>query len=288
MRASSILLAIATPLFGTADISASAQTIEDILSADTPLAEVEVLPGWRQQTPDGPRHFFGLSVTLAAGWKTYWRNPGETGLPPMLLWTQLDNVQQPILHYPSPRLFEDAASQIPILGYENSVVFPIEVPVDSLATTAGVSGSLEFGICREVCIPSSFEFQVELPPDHTVSIDAIVAAINDKPRLVAASQTDVQFTCRFVPNQDSSLQVSVLLDTGSPIPENYLVLFEYPDPLSGFHKTDTLSKFPTSILANTEMYFWEKRPPPIDRSLVNLILATSENTTIYTGCTAPR
>ena len=45
------------------------------------LAEIELIPGWSKA--DGT-HVAGLSIRVAKGWKTYWRSPGEVGLPPQI------------------------------------------------------------------------------------------------------------------------------------------------------------------------------------------------------------
>ena len=61
------------------------------------VAEIGIVPGWRDS--DG-RHVAGLSIRLAPGWKTYWRSPGEGGIPPVFNWSGSSNisgVRRPVL-----------------------------------------------------------------------------------------------------------------------------------------------------------------------------------------------
>ncbi|MFY8145805.1 MAG: protein-disulfide reductase DsbD domain-containing protein, partial [Rhodobacter sp.] len=69
---------------------ARAMTQDDLLSA-------EVLPGWR--TEQGT-HMAALRLTLAPGWKTYWRSPGDAGIPPLFNWSGSQNLSGVRVHWP--------------------------------------------------------------------------------------------------------------------------------------------------------------------------------------------
>ena len=80
----------------------------------------------------------GVEITLAEGWKTYWRTPGDAGVPPSFDWTGSTNVAKIEVRYPAPsRLDEPAALTI---GYKNSVIFPVEVKIPVAATVLGNIG----------------------------------------------------------------------------------------------------------------------------------------------------
>src|SRR5260221_5305895 len=72
----------------------------------------------------------GVEITLSEGWKTYWRMPGDAGVPPSFDWAGSTNVASVDVRYPAPsRLHEPGAETI---GYKHSVLFPVEiVPKDS-------------------------------------------------------------------------------------------------------------------------------------------------------------
>ena len=69
------------------------------------VVTVELLDGWRDV--DGT-HFAGIEITLAPGWKTYWRAPGDGGLPTSLNWSRSSNLQTAKVHWPRPDVFRVA------------------------------------------------------------------------------------------------------------------------------------------------------------------------------------
>lgn len=85
-------------------------------------AKVGLLPGWR--TGDGV-HMAALSVRLAPGWKTYWRAPGEAGIPPSFDFAGSQNVQGVVFHWPTPEVF--STNGMTSVGYSDQLVLPIEV-----------------------------------------------------------------------------------------------------------------------------------------------------------------
>ena len=88
----SLFLALAAPALAP---PALAMTQDEVLTAT-------LLPGWRMENG---HQMAGLSLTLSPGWKTYWRSPGEAGIPPLFDWSGSDNIASVRLHWPSPSVF---------------------------------------------------------------------------------------------------------------------------------------------------------------------------------------
>ena len=65
----------------------------------------------------------GLHLQLGKDWKTYWRSPGEIGIPPSIDWTGSENVANVDFLWPAPERF--TAFGIENFGYHNEVVFPL-------------------------------------------------------------------------------------------------------------------------------------------------------------------
>jgi hypothetical protein len=99
------------------------------------LARISLLPGWRQA--DG-RHMAALRIALAPGWKTYWRAPGEIGLPPRFDWTGSTNVAAVAPLWPRPQLFETAGVQT--IGYGDVLTLPLAVSLNDPAAAQGCGG----------------------------------------------------------------------------------------------------------------------------------------------------
>ena len=73
----------------------------------------------------------GIEIRLASGWKTYWRYPGDSGLPPRFDFSQSRNVKSVNVRWPAPQRLADESGVS--IGYKHDVVFPLEVtPQDFL------------------------------------------------------------------------------------------------------------------------------------------------------------
>jgi suppressor for copper-sensitivity B len=114
----------------------------------------------------------GLDVTLAEGWKTYWRSPGEVGLPPALDWSGSVNVADVTLAYPAPDRFE--AFEIQNVGYGGEVLFPLTVALEDPAAPARLAVRADLLVCADICIPETIDLALDLPVGG--GIDAVSAA----------------------------------------------------------------------------------------------------------------
>jgi hypothetical protein len=128
-------------------------------SQDLPdnLIRAELLPGW--QTDAGTR-MAALRLTLAPGWKTYWRAPGEAGIPPQFNWTGSANVASVAYHWPRPAVFD--LNGMRILGYKDQLVLPIEFAPVKPGQPVTVTGHVDLGVCDNICVPVSVDIAGEL------------------------------------------------------------------------------------------------------------------------------
>ena len=128
----------------------------------------------------------GIEVTLAEGWKTYWRMPGDAGVPPAFDWTGSTNVASLKVLYPAPsRMSEPAAETI---GYKKSVLFPVEVVPKDSSRPVDLALAMQFGVCREICIPAEAKISLTLRPAGMTGTPspAILAALERVPRQQAS------------------------------------------------------------------------------------------------------
>lgn len=108
-------------------------------------------------------HRAGVQIKLDAGWWTYWRAPGSSGMPPMFDWSGSENLaDEPELIWPMP--LRSVAYGEALNLYKNEVVFPIEFRAADPAKPVRLRLKVSFGICRDVCIPKGAEHEVVLPP----------------------------------------------------------------------------------------------------------------------------
>jgi DsbC/DsbD-like thiol-disulfide interchange protein len=152
-----------------------------------------VLPNARVRLIAGPSavgtansYLAGVQLVLADGWKTYWRMPGDAGVPPSFDWAGSRNVASLAVLYPAPtRLIEPAATSI---GYKGSVTFPVDVVARDAGAPVVLSLAMELGICRDICIPAEAKLSLAITPAEVRGAPSapLLAALERVPR--AASQ----------------------------------------------------------------------------------------------------
>jgi DsbC/DsbD-like thiol-disulfide interchange protein len=123
----------------------------------------------------------GLEIVLADGWKTYWRMPGDAGVPPSFDWAGSGNVAAIKVLYPAPMRMPEAGGES--IGYKQAVLLPIEITPEDPAKPLVLKLVLEFGVCREICIPATGDFDFTIPAGPTGSPPPeIAAALGRVPR----------------------------------------------------------------------------------------------------------
>ena len=103
----------------------------------------------------------GLELKLKDKWKTYWRSPGDAGLPPSLDWAESKNLKAASLAYPAPHRFTLLKSQT--FGYKDQVVFPIAAAVADAGKPLDLKAKLDVLVCAEICVPQSLDLSLTVP-----------------------------------------------------------------------------------------------------------------------------
>ena len=114
--------------------------------------------------PSGKQRI-GVEIVMSPGFKTYWRSPGQFGVPPSFDWTGSTNIGGLDVRWPVPERFQDSAGYS--IGYVGEVVIPVSVqPVDP-ARPVMVVLKLDYAVCEKICIPAQGEASLWLEPGVT-------------------------------------------------------------------------------------------------------------------------
>ncbi|ACL61679.1 protein-disulfide reductase DsbD domain-containing protein [Methylobacterium nodulans] len=142
-------------------------------------ARARLVPGGQA---DGVR-YAGLEILLDRGFKTFWRDPGEAGMPPAVDWSASRNAAAVDVLWPVPRRMTEAGDVV--FGYEDRVVLPLRVvPADPRSPVA-LRLRLDYGVCNDICIPVRADLSLTLPADTAAVGDPQVAeAVAASPRPV--------------------------------------------------------------------------------------------------------
>ena len=103
----------------------------------------------------------GLQFRIQPGWKIYWRTPGDAGFPPQPTWNGGENLAAVSMRWPAPLRFSIFGLQT--LGYEDDVVFPLDVRPERPGQPIAVRASIPYLICKEVCVPETAIVALDLP-----------------------------------------------------------------------------------------------------------------------------
>lgn len=106
----------------------------------------------------------GLEIKLDPGWKTYWRDPGDSGVPPTFDFSGSENVKGVTVLWPAPGQFPDGAGGNSI-GYLDHVVLPLRVALLDAAKPTALKLKLAYDVCGNMCVPVDADLKLPLTGD---------------------------------------------------------------------------------------------------------------------------
>lgn len=262
------VLAEVPPVLAERALPASAEA-----SVPADLARLEVLPGWR--TGEG-RHMAGLRLTLAPGWKTYWRAPGAAGLAPILDLGASTGISGAEPRWPVPEVF--AFGGMRSIGYYDAVTIPLDLSLSG--GPARLAGEVEIGVCDDVCVPVRIPFSVDLPEGGDRD-PVIAAALVDRP--MTAEEAGAQASCAVAPG-GSGLVLTVRLAM-PPLGAAEAVVIEASDP--GLWVSEAVAaREGGTLTATAEAMARDGGPAAIDRSDLRITVLSEGRAVDIQGCEA--
>ena len=112
----------------------------------------------------GERMWIGLRFQMEKGWHIYWVNPGDSGEPPKVQWQLPAGFRAGQIEWPAPQRL--TAPSIVDYGYENEVLLmaPLRVAANlKQGAKATLTATVNWLVCREICIPGKAQLALELP-----------------------------------------------------------------------------------------------------------------------------
>jgi len=94
----------------------------------------------------------GIAFQLQPGWKTYWRTPGDSGVPPRFDFSKSDNVDAVTIMWPAPLKFDDGAGGHSI-GYRDQIVLPLRIVAKAADKPVTLRAEINYAVCEKLCIP---------------------------------------------------------------------------------------------------------------------------------------
>jgi hypothetical protein len=240
------------------------------------LDSINVIAGWRQS--DGS-HMAAIDIQLEKGWKTYWRVAGGGGIPPQFDWSKSENISGFDVKWPAPSVFHDYDQQT--IGYKDALILPIVFhPIDA-NKPMHISGTIDFGVCENVCVPVQSALNATLPPRAAIGKSVIKKALKNVARSGKSAGVKIK-ECTFTPVK-GGFAIQAALENPNGFNKHAVGILEYP---SG--PNDWLQQQPSTIsgyqlAANAILY--AKNVSFIDRSKLRITVLSKGKAVEIHGCT---
>jgi DsbC/DsbD-like thiol-disulfide interchange protein len=155
----------------------------------------------------------GVEVRLKPGWHTYWRYPGDAGVPPQFDFKGSQNVKDAEVLWPAPERIKEAGGTS--IGYASDVIFPLRVVPRDPGKPVVLRLKLQYGICEKICVPAGAVAELTLAKGPSARDAALAAAEVQVPKKVALGEGDA-LVIRSVRREAAATRPRVLVDIAAP------------------------------------------------------------------------
>jgi DsbC/DsbD-like thiol-disulfide interchange protein len=268
LRPAALALALAAALPAAAQVT----------TAEEPVTLVRLIEGWRQ--PDGT-HLAALEIRLAPGWHTYWRVPGEAGIPPEFDWSGSRNIASVAYQWPRPEVFETYGLRT--FGHSERLVLPMLVTPARASDDIAAELAVSFGVCEQICQPEQAHVAARLAADGPAAgRELIEAALADRP-LAPAEAGVAGVTCGLAQAPDGPRLTAEVTFAAPPAPGQVTVLESgRPDVWIGSPESRTEGR---KVIASARVE--GPAGPVLDRSGLRLTVLDPARAIDIRGCDAP-
>jgi DsbC/DsbD-like thiol-disulfide interchange protein len=126
----------------------------------------------------------GVDIQLNPGWKTYWRTPGDSGVPPRFDFSRSENVESVTALFPAPMSFPDGAGGVSY-GYVRRVVLPLRIVPKDATRPVRLRGDIGYAVCEKICVPVEAAVELDVVNAASAQDSGIAAALASLPKPAA-------------------------------------------------------------------------------------------------------
>jgi len=238
-----VIVPVRAALGFAATVFASSLTIEARAQDASPWqrdghSAVRLLAGSRS----GAVLLGGIAFQLKPGWKTYWRTPGDSGVPPRFDFSKSDNVEAVTVLWPAPLKFDDGAGGHS-MGYHDGIVLPLRIVAKSADKPVTLRADINYAVCEKICIPVQANAELAFTSVASTEDSALFAALDTVPKPANVGDPN-PLTIRDVKRDGKS---TVLVDVVSPDARDVSLFVEGPTPDWGLPVPKLLEHGPPGV-----------------------------------------
>jgi DsbC/DsbD-like thiol-disulfide interchange protein len=170
----------------------------------------------------------GVHIKLRPGWKTYWRYPGDSGVPPTFDFAASENVKSVTVLYPAPLRFDDGSGGTAI-GYKGEVVLPLHVVPQDTNKPVTLRLKLDYAACEKLCVPAKAALALMLTGEAGAQDTVVGAAEARVPRTAAIGDAGTP-AVRAVRRESAGGKPRIIVDVAAPAGGEVTLFAEGPTP----------------------------------------------------------
>jgi len=167
----------------------------------------------------------GIAIQLQPGWKTYWRTPGDSGVPPRFDFSKSDNVEAVTVLWPAPQKFDDGAGGTS-LGYKHQIVLPLRIVAKNADKPVTLRADINYAVCEKICIPVDANAELAFASVASTEDGNLSEALNSVPKPANIGDPN-PLTIRDVKREG---KINVLVDVAAPDGKDVSLFVEGPTP----------------------------------------------------------
>lgn len=167
----------------------------------------------------------GIVIQLQPGWKTYWRTPGDSGVPPRFDFSNSENVEAVTVLWPAPTKFDDGAGGHS-LGYHDQVVLPLRIVAKSADKPVTLRADINYAVCERICIPVDAKAELAFTSVASTEDGALSAALDTVPKPANVGDP-TPLTIRDIKRDGPA---KVVVDVATADPDHVNLFVEGPTP----------------------------------------------------------
>jgi DsbC/DsbD-like thiol-disulfide interchange protein len=187
----------------------------------------------------------GIEIKLKPGWHTYWRYPGDSGVPPVPDFSKSQNVKSASVLYPAPSRFPDGAGGNSI-GYKGDVILPVSVLPDDPSRPAVLRLKFAYAVCEKLCVPAEANLELTLTGKPS-SVDGEIAAAEARvPKEVRIGDAG-PLAIRAAHRETNSGKARVVVDVAAPAGLPVTLFAEGPTPQWALPLPEPVSGAPAGL-----------------------------------------
>jgi DsbC/DsbD-like thiol-disulfide interchange protein len=169
----------------------------------------------------------GIEIRLKSGWHTYWRYPGEAGVPPRLEFAGSENLKSVEIRWPAPQRIPEQG--LIVIGYLHDLILPLDILRQDPAKPTKLRLKIEYAVCEKLCVPAEGKAELLLPVSRSSRDAALADAEARVPKKLAIGEGST-LVIRSIRREQGRSRERVVVDLSAPAGTSVALFAEGPTP----------------------------------------------------------